>query len=79
MIRTAPAARIRAFYDTFYRPDRMAVVAVGDTDAAALEASIRRTFDPVRARRETPPPRATTPCHCTRRPSSAWYPTPKCS
>ena len=65
VIRTAPAARIHAFYDTFYRPDRMAVVAVGDTDAAALEASIRRTFDPVRARSETRPPRRddTVPLH----------------
>jgi zinc protease len=65
VIRTAPAARIRAFYDTFYRPDRMAVVAVGDADLAPLEASIRRTFDRVRTRSEAPPPRRddTMPLH----------------
>ena len=38
IIRTAPAARLRAFYDTWYRPERMAVVAVGDIDAAADRA-----------------------------------------
>ena len=35
ILRTAPAARLRAFYDTWYRPERMAIVAVGDIDAAA--------------------------------------------
>ncbi len=44
IIRTAPASRLRAFYDAFYRPDRMAVVAVGDTDPDALEQGIRTTF-----------------------------------
>ena len=38
ILRTAPAARLRAFYDTWYRPDRMAIVAVGDIDAAADRA-----------------------------------------
>jgi len=28
ILKSFPAARLRAFYDTFYRPDRMAVVAV---------------------------------------------------
>ena len=32
IIRNAPVARLRAFYDTWYRPDRMAVIAVGDID-----------------------------------------------
>jgi zinc protease len=57
IIRTAPASRLRAFYDTFYRPDRMAVVAVGDTDPAALEASIRSTFASLTARGSAPPKR----------------------
>src|SRR5499427_9052581 len=44
IIRSAPVARLRAFYDTWYRPERMAVVAVGDIDPASMEASIRTTF-----------------------------------
>src|SRR5581483_6614120 len=34
IIRNAPVSRLRAFYDTWYRPDRMAVIAVGDLDAS---------------------------------------------
>src|SRR5262249_18831178 len=44
IIRTAPPERLRAFYDTWYRPDHMAVVAVGDIDAAKMEQDIRATF-----------------------------------
>src|SRR5215471_10046801 len=44
IIRSAPVARLRAFYDTWYRPERMAVIAVGDIDPAAMEASIKATF-----------------------------------
>jgi zinc protease len=44
IIRTAPVEKLRAFYDTWYRPERMAVVVVGDIDPAAMEASIRSTF-----------------------------------
>src|SRR4051794_18600565 len=50
IIRNAPVERLRAFYDTWYRPDRMAVVAVGDIDPAAMERSIRTTFEPLKAR-----------------------------
>jgi zinc protease len=57
ILRTAPASRLRAFYDTFYRPDRMAVVAVGDTDPAALEQAIRSTFASLSARGAAPPKR----------------------
>src|SRR5215510_369618 len=55
IIRNAPVARLRAFYDTWYRPDRMAVVAVGDLDPAAMEASIRSTFGSLRARAKAAP------------------------
>ena len=34
IIRNAPVARLRAFYDTWYRPERMAVIVVGDIDPA---------------------------------------------
>src|SRR5712691_11401498 len=40
IIRNAPVARLRAFYDTWYRPERIAVIAVGDIDAAATEKTI---------------------------------------
>src|SRR5437660_9007374 len=33
VLRTFKPERLRAFYDAFYRPDRMAVVAVGDMDS----------------------------------------------
>jgi zinc protease len=56
VLRTAPPQRLRAFYDTFYRPDRMALVLVGDADPVALGASLRTTFTPLRARSTTPPP-----------------------
>jgi len=50
IIRNAPAAKLRQFYDTWYRPERMAVVAVGDIDSAAMETSIRSTFGGLRDR-----------------------------
>src|SRR6185436_13202112 len=50
IIRSAPVARLRAYYDTWYRPERMAVIAVGDLDTAQLESSIRTLFGPIRAR-----------------------------
>jgi zinc protease len=57
IIRTAPVARIKAFYDTFYRPERMALVAVGDADPAQLEQALRAAFAGLRARGGTPPDR----------------------
>src|SRR5262245_28457081 len=50
IIRNAPVARLRAFYDTWYRPERMALVAVGDMNPQALEAGIRDAFGPLKAR-----------------------------
>ena len=42
ILRTCPPARLRAFYDTWYRPTSMAVVAVGDIDAAEARAERSR-------------------------------------
>jgi zinc protease len=50
IIRNAPAARLRAFYDTWYRPERMALVAVGDLDVPQLEREIQTDFGPLAAR-----------------------------
>jgi zinc protease len=45
ILKTFPPSELRAFYTKWYRPDRMALVAVGDTDSAALESLIKKEFD----------------------------------
>jgi zinc protease len=42
--------RLRDFYDRWYRPDRMAVVVVGDLDPAAAERLVATHFGPLKAR-----------------------------
>jgi zinc protease len=59
VLRNAPVARLGAFYDTWYRPELMAVIAVGDADPAELEQTIKTLFSPVAARA----PRAPEPDH----------------
>lgn len=44
VVRHATVAELRAFYTTWYRPELMTVVAVGDVDPARMEAEIRRRF-----------------------------------
>ena len=44
LLRTVPAQRVHDFYEEFYRPDRMAVIAVGDFDPVEMEALIREHF-----------------------------------
>ena len=55
IVRTAPVSRLRAFYDTWYRPERMAVIAVGDIDAAQITSAIASTFGPLKARAPAAP------------------------
>ena len=55
IVRTAPVARLRAFYDTWYRPDRMAVIAVGDIDPVKMEQDIRAMFGPIEPRAPAAP------------------------
>ena len=43
-IMSTTPAKLRRFYNDWYRPDLMAVVAVGDFDPRAIEAQIRRHF-----------------------------------
>ena len=51
VISTAPRERFTDFWDTWYRPERMAVVAVGDFgDGAAVEKMIRAAFGDLAAR-----------------------------
>ncbi|HEX6465340.1 MAG TPA: insulinase family protein [Vicinamibacterales bacterium] len=64
IIRTFPPARLRAFYDSYYRPERMAVVAVGDMDPQTLESDIKTAFSGASDRSPAPPPRnVTVPLH----------------
>jgi zinc protease len=44
IIETAPAQRLRDFYETWYQPQLMAVVAVGDFEPDSVEAMIRTRF-----------------------------------
>ncbi len=46
---------LRSFYTKWYRPDRMAVVVVGDVDPAQMVAMIRSEFGPL-PKPATPPP-----------------------
>ena len=44
VLESAPASTLERFYRDWYRPDLMAVVAVGDFDGAAIEGMIRTQF-----------------------------------
>lgn len=44
IVRSAPTEAIRRFYQDWYRPELMAVVAVGDFDPKAVEELIRKNF-----------------------------------
>jgi zinc protease len=56
VLETFPPEALTRFYRDWYRPDLMAVIAVGDFDAAALEATIRDHFSRVPSP-ENPRPR----------------------
>ena len=55
IIRNAPVERLRAFYDTWYRPERIAVVAVGDIDIQQMTGLITSAFSPLKARAPAAP------------------------
>ena len=46
IIENAPVESLRAYYERWYRPDLMAVVAVGDFDVEEIEAKVRQYFAP---------------------------------
>src|SRR5688500_8905779 len=50
IIRTFTPDVLRKFYTDWYRPDLMAVIAVGDFDPALVEARIKARFAPIPAR-----------------------------
>ncbi len=55
IVRSAPVQRLRDFYDTWYRPDRIAVVIVGDVKPEDMEANIRDAFGALRDRAAAAP------------------------
>ncbi|MXZ16449.1 MAG: hypothetical protein F4Y76_13205 [Acidimicrobiales bacterium] len=50
------AETLRDFYDTWYRPDNMAVVVVGDRPATELESLVEFYFEDLAARTPSAPP-----------------------
>ena len=46
VIESAPVELLREFYERWYRPDLMAVVAVGDFDTELIEAKVKQHFAP---------------------------------
>ena len=46
VIENAPVESLRAYYERWYKPDLMAIVAVGDFDVEEIEARITRHFAP---------------------------------
>ncbi|HRE04266.1 MAG TPA: insulinase family protein [Opitutaceae bacterium] len=55
VIEKAPRERFVEFYDTWYRPELMSVVAVGDFDAGAVEKQIVSAFSHIKARAPAKP------------------------
>lgn len=60
-IATMDAARLRRFYEEWYRPDNAAIVAVGDIDVDATVRLIERRFGDVRDGNEPQPDRRVVP------------------
>jgi len=50
VIRNAKRPEFADFYDSWYRPERMTVIAVGDFDVDAVEQQLRTAFSGLRAR-----------------------------
>ena len=46
VVESAPGQFLIDFYERWYRPDRMAVVAVGDFDVESIEAKVKQHFAP---------------------------------
>lgn len=55
MILATTASELRTFYDRWYRPDLMAIIAVGDLSTDRLEQEIIDRFSNLEARADSPP------------------------
>ncbi len=60
ILKNAPRAALVRFYKDWYRPDMMAIVAVGDFDGAKIEAQIKQMFGDLK-NPATPRPRVAAP------------------
>ena len=58
VLKTFTPATLRAFYSRWYRPDRMALVVVGDIDPSAMEARVKELFGPMQRPAAAAPERA---------------------
>ena len=58
VLKTFTPATLRAFYSRWYRPDRMALVVVGDIDAAAIETQVRALFGELKKPADVAPARS---------------------
>lgn len=56
VVRSVPTAELRSFYETWYRPELMAVIVVGDVDVDDAEARIREHFAPLTNAPDAPGP-----------------------
>ncbi|MEM9521035.1 MAG: insulinase family protein [Actinomycetota bacterium] len=54
-IEATEAAELRAFYDTWYHPENMAIVVVGDLPTEDMRAQLDRAFADVEGRGDAPP------------------------
>ncbi|MPZ17697.1 MAG: hypothetical protein GEV06_07285 [Luteitalea sp.] len=62
ILKNAPVEHLRAYYDTWYRPERMALIIVGDVDPVLLQAAVTSEFASLKARAAVAPdPTATVP------------------
>jgi zinc protease len=55
VLKTADSALLRQYYETWYRPENMIVVAVGDTDLDLLEQLLKKHFKGLQAKTPVPP------------------------
>jgi zinc protease len=62
-IQRFPYQRLRDFYRDNYTPDRIAIIVVGDLDAAAAEQLIRQYFAPIPKRKSAKRPVYPVPAH----------------
>lgn len=54
VLSTAQRNRFVDYYDTWYRPELMSIVVVGDIDAEAIEKQVKTLFSAIKARSPTP-------------------------
>ena len=77
VLRTFPPERLRDFYRTWYRADRMAVVVTGDLPLDESERLVRARFGDLPTPGPAPAAGRTPRCRRTRPRSTGWSPIPR--